>query len=71
MLLNRVLFLPLSNLGSLLGFGFRTRMHESDYTEREYQRYWPCGCHAAYRDERDGAAAWSPCDGHIGWAVEH
>lgn len=71
MLLNRVLFLPLSMLGLLLGFGFKTRLRAADPSDREYQRYWPCGCQASYRDERDEAAAWSPCDGHLGWAVEH
>lgn len=71
MLLNRVLFLPLSMLGLVLGLGFKTRMHDADANDREYQRYWPCGCRAAYRDERDSAAAWSPCDGHLGWAMEH
>lgn len=70
MLLNRVLFLPLSMLGLLLGFGFKTQM-DATAAKREYQRCWPCGCRASYHDERDAAAAWSPCDGHLGWAVEH
>jgi hypothetical protein len=70
MLLNRVLFLPLSMLGLLLGVKFKTRLCATE-AEREYQRYWPCGCRASYRDERDETAAWSPCDGHLGWAVEH
>jgi len=71
MMLNRVLFLPLSMLGLVLGFGFKTHMRLGDGADREYQRYWPCGCRAAYRDERDNAAEWSPCDGHLGWAAEH
>jgi hypothetical protein len=70
-MVNRVLLIPLSMIGLLLGREFKPHMRELLGADREYQRYWPCGCSAAYRDERDGAAEWVPCDGHLGWAAEH
>jgi hypothetical protein len=60
-----VVFRPLAELGSTLGAGFKTHMRISGAHDREYQRYWACGCRASYRDERELSAAWLPCDEHI------
>lgn len=63
-MLNTVVFRPLAELGTTLGAGFKTHMRISAHHDREYQRYWPCGCRASYRDERELSAAWIPCAEH-------
>lgn len=62
--MDSVVFRPLADLGSVLGAGFKTHMRISADQDREYQRYWPCGCRASYRDEREPSAAWLPCAEH-------
>jgi hypothetical protein len=64
-------FRPLAMLGTILGGGFRTHMHQPPTADRAYRRSWPCGCNAVYHDERERSAEWFPCDSHYGWGVEH
>lgn len=70
-MINRLLFLPLSLLGLLLGFGFKTRPGTTPNESLDYDFAWPCGCRAAYHRAHDAREAWQPCDTHLGWAVEH
>jgi hypothetical protein len=64
-MLKTVVFRTLADLGEVLGAGFKTHMRISADQNREYQRYWPCGCRATYHDERERTAAWLPCPEHV------
>jgi hypothetical protein len=64
-MLKPVVFRTLADLSSVLGADFKTHMRLSADGDREYQRYWPCGCRASYRDEREPSAAWLPCVQHL------
>ena len=70
-MLRTALFRPLAALLPVLGHGFKTDMQRRASDERVYQRSWPCGCRATYKNERERSALWFPCDEHFAWGADH